>query len=313
MGNGILLSLNKWRLRLTLERLAKRGFAHEHVELVPCPGGFFASMGARDADKIISEDVVTGFSSDPHVAFLKVVSEAVEREAYRRGKAGKNVLCMTNRSDGLAAFPTTLRSNASARSEARLRAYGEACERFVWASWWDNVSVGAVISPAEEVSRPFQTVRTLLEGLPTPYRVRSINVLFPYAATRQRLVIFVCEMENGGFLSGGACGLPGQEEETFTRAAAELFRHALAAKRLVEMKAEPSGFYQERLSFFALGSGGSIVKRRLSSRGEEKVVLPPLAMDDEIPHAYSDVVCVYRCLFENQPPFVGGAMERFCL
>jgi hypothetical protein len=305
--------LEKWRLRLIVRRLAKRELVFDKIEIVPAPGGFFANIASFGHDEVISEDSVTGFAADPSVSFSKAISERVERLAFVSGKASGIETCQTERSDGFAAFPKVLRLAFVARKEARKRALGEAIERFVWARWWDDESVYASIFSALGAVSSYPNVVSILKNLPTPYAVREILLLKPAFIGVHRVFIFFCEMANGGFVSGGACGLPGEEEETITRAVAELFRHALAANRLMEKRLDPKGFYQERLAYFALGAGGESVRRRFKGNGSEKVVLPLLSIDSEVPHDYSDLFCVYRCLYENQPPFIGGALERFCL
>jgi hypothetical protein len=272
-------------------------------------------MTDREIDPIIGEWVTTGYSASPELSMLKALSEQVEREAFRSGKRLNLKSCQTERSDGLAAFPVAFRTKLSARKQAKLRALSEALERFTWAHWWDDQCIGHHFGKVFELAFIPHTARELISHLPTPYEVREVYFVVPFAETNgYESVILMCEMSNGGFLSGGACGPVESKDETITRAAAELFRHALASKRLVEMKIAPKGFYQERLAHFAFNPrGAQAVRERLAEKGEIFVQFPELAIDEEIPHEHSGTIYVHRCLFENQPPFIGGDVERFCI
>jgi hypothetical protein len=78
-------------------------------------------------------------------------------------------------------------------------------------------------------------------------------------------------------------------------------------------KIPPQSFYEKRLAFFGLGHGDQLVAKRLANPGTESVILPHLAIDETVEHSMSQDYFVHRCLFENQPPFVGGELERLCL
>ena len=306
--------LVRLRLGATLRALHRLGSAPEQVEIVPAPGGFFANISFGDVDPIISENVATGFASDPDLAVLKSISEFVERLAFKSGKKAGIGACQTDRSDGFAAFPRTWITRAGAREEARTRALHEATERFVWAHWWDSPAIAHSIQDALIYASESSSGTALLSSLPLFSSPRRLIAVTPHVAANDKLVILMlCELKGGGFLSGGACGYANRRKEIVTRASAELFRHALAHSRMIETSRPPEGFYQKRLAHYCSPMGEEEVLRRLASQGTKAVRLPPLGTDADIPHAASDVVLVHRCLYRDQPPFMGGKLERFCI
>jgi hypothetical protein len=74
-----------------------------------------------------------------------------------------------------------------------------------------------------------------------------------------------------------------------------------------------TSFYQRRLYHFGTGNGREIIQSRLSQQGREPITLPGLKFDEEVSYAHSDLVYVHRCLFHNQPVFIGGAIDRLCI
>jgi hypothetical protein len=305
--------LEALRLKRLVRALSSRSDIFDRVELVLVPGGFFTNIAPANHDPIISQESVTGFSHNPDISFSKAISERIERLAFVNGRADGLASCQTESSDGFAAFPIVLRTRTAAKMEARQRALSEAVERFVWAKWWDNPKIGATIRNFQSVSSNFSISKQIVEKIPTPFSIEKIHLVEPKHNGIFKVFILACEMSNGGFVSGGACGKPGQEKETMNRAAAELFRHGLAAKRLADSGVPPSSFYQNRLYYFAFESGGDLVRKRIEALGNEVISLPSLSIDCEVPHKHQDLICVYRCLFKEQPPFIGGILERFCL
>jgi hypothetical protein len=126
-----------------------------------------------------------------------------------------------------------------------------------------------------------------------------------------QLVIIIAQLKSGGSLTGGAAGRL-SDAVLWERAAAELFRHCLALRRMVTGESPATSFYERRIRLFGSGEGREIVSERLGGGGKERVRLPALAFDDEIPHMQSDLVYVHRCLFDKQPTFIGGDLARLC-
>lgn len=82
---------------------------------------------------------------------------------------------------------------------------------------------------------------------------------------------------------------------------------------LISLNLSPSHFYDERLIFFASGQGNDLVESRLNSSSKNNLLLPDLIYDQAVPHTFDNLVYVHRCLFENQPLFIGGDLARLCL
>jgi hypothetical protein len=144
--------------------------------------------------------------------------------------------------------------------------------------------------------------------------INEVKIVRPhFNEPSKEVVILFAYLENGGVISGGACGDLSSSSATLLRAASELFRHALAAKKIIQSQIEPQSFYEKRLAYFLTDEGMDLLNSRLSANGAGAVILPELIFDNEIPHSNSDLVYVHRCLFKNQPPFVGGDVKRLCL
>ena len=302
------------RLELTLKSLTKAMDEMPDTEIVPTQFGFFVNLCERDVDPIISEYVCTGFSKDVNVAFLKALSEYMERHAFREGKSNGLNACQTPRSDGFAAYPLILCSNRHSNLKARQNAIQEAIERYVWASWWDNPHVAHSILELGDLQIWEPDCQIQFKNLPlTSKPIRFFGVLPKLDSKEHVLLILICQLDNGGFVSGGACGTAGAKRVIFERAFAELFRHCLALSRFVELSAKPAGFYQERLHFFGFGEGYDLVIKRLQHAGHESVSLPKLKYDERIIHKFQSIFVVHRCFFEGQPLFMGGDVDRFCI
>lgn len=258
---------------------------------------------------IIHESVSTGFDEDQDLAALKSIVEYLERRAFVEGFKLGDPACQTERTDGLAAFPVN-GSPSSALLEARKRALAEAVERYAWATWWDNTKIKSEILLKNEIPKLTYYHDELNSILPIS---ESIIVKPLIASSALEVLIIVCFLKNGGAISGGACGALESRPNTLKRAFAEISRHALAVSRFHEMKAEPKSFYEKRLLHFAGFNGGKAVRDRISFVSDSLIELPKLKIDQEVKHSLSEVVCAYRCLFEDQPAFISGDLERFCI
>ncbi|NJL25057.1 MAG: hypothetical protein HC902_07700 [Calothrix sp. SM1_5_4] len=133
--------------------------------------------------------------------------------------------------------------------------------------------------------------------------VKPVHSLTPFC----NLEIYFAFIRGAGVISAGAAGLG----EVSERALSELLRHGLAVSRYWRDGIKPQSLYERRLIHFA--QDRSLLQARLKAKGTRVVELPPLRYDGEIQHALQDDICVYHCLFEEQPLFVGGDVERLCL
>jgi len=306
---------HRFQLKSLIRGLVKLGMEPRNVDITSVGNGHFSSVYDVDEDSPISSQVYGSFDANPTVAAIKGIVEYVERTAFREGKQAGLRSCLTERSDGFAGFPTVGLSFRSAGQAARRNALHEACERFVWPTWWDNSNVGQAVVTVDDELLYSPLASSLLSEVSKLICVKRFLCVEPFIENSHRpgsLIILIAELVNGGVATGGAFGPPRCAGRSI-RAASELYRHSLALARLSRHDASPNGFYQERLAYFATKEGGLLLEARLSKGGSDKISYPRLAVDEEIPHRAIKLVTVHRCLFEGQPPFVGGNLERLCI
>lgn len=261
-----------------------------------------ALFNELDPTRAIAENGFCGMDMDQDVAILKALVECAERAAYREGFAKNDPLCLTERSDGFAAFPISGVTQALAK--ARENALAEAVERFAWATWADDREISFALETAKH---PILDEIDRWIALEHAYLVRP-----KFSFENLELQIYFVKLKGGGLVSGGACGKIG-DQNTSLRALGELARHASAAKKLKHDGLQATGIYEERLMYMASAQGASHFAARLACKGTKTIAFPPLALDGMVTHSLSDVIAVHRCYFENQPPFVAGPKERLCL
>lgn len=292
-------------------KLKERGRLPKHIEVSSLSSGTMASIFDSAPSSVINESVFCGIDPTPATAILKGLVEMIERLAFSEGYKGGLAHCQTARSDGFAAFPLGIVPDAN--GIARENGLCEAIERYVWASWWDDQSIGHEIRPVD-----FQTMssgESLLRDLQKHLSLDSIVEVRPWMEDSERVVlIYLAFLNPIGVISGGACGKKEDFEGIRYRAIAELLRHGLAVTRLNTHPDSEITFYERRLRFFGLTKDGTALARsRQKARGSRTIKLPRLAHDSSVPHSLSELVAVHRCHFENQPEFVGGELERLCL
>lgn len=264
-------------------------------------------------DRLITDRTFTGFDRKPELALAKATSECVERSSFSAGHKQGLKSCNTERSDGFAAYPNIGIDADLAKSKARDNALNEALERFAWATWWDDtdVSYAHKIFSIEEFAMQYLDCSKVLLEIYQQRPIVKIHLIRPEFEnyTDHQLNIVIVQFIDG-VVTGGACGKLADELNTMTRAISELLRHALV---LIQNKNKPIelSFYEKRLLYYASAGGKQSFYKRLTYSGSKKIIFPCLAIDEKIPSAESHTV--YRCLFENQPAFIGGAVERMCL
>ncbi|MBY0471987.1 hypothetical protein K2X30_12545 [bacterium] len=294
------------------ELKARRGLP-KHIEISNfgpvCMAGIFNDPGSD----IISESVFTGMDFDPDTAVLKGLVEMLERKAFREGFHKGLSSCKTERSDGFAAFPRRIGVNEN--EAARTNAYHEAVERYVWAKWWDDKNSGHQLKVVAQ-NQKGQRVNAFLRKLSNIVPVQSVIEISPRIenAIDSHVIIYFAFLNPIGVISGGASGPAAEIELTRFRATCELFRHAVAVKRFKNESFEPRTFYEKRLAYFGMTEEGTKIARdRIETQGVSPIILPELSIDEAMPHEWNDLVAVHRCQFKDQPPFVGGQLERLCL
>lgn len=292
-------------------KLKERGRLPKHIEVSSLSSGTMASIFDSAPSSVINESVFCGIDPNPATAILKGLVEMIERQAFSEGYKGGLAHCQTTRSDGFAAFPLGVVPNAN--GIARENGLCEAIERYVWASWWDDQSIGHEIRPVDFQALSFG--ESLLRDLRKILSLDSIAEVSPWMDDNERVVlIYLAFLNPLGVISGGACGKKEDFEGIRYRAISELLRHGLAVTRLNTNPDSEMTFYEKRLRFFGLTKDGTALARiRLKARGSSTIKLPRLAHDSPVPHSLSKLVAVHRCHFENQPEFVGGELERLCL
>lgn len=304
MKNQEILAVLSTRLRHD-QKLPK------HIQLASLTCGTLASVYDQPSSNVISESICSGVDADPATATLKGIVELIERRAFTDGRRNGIPECQTERSDGFAAFPRWPGINAVVL--ARENALSEAIERYVWARWWDDPRVAHT---ARQVDlQKLSCGEELLADACKAVAVKSVVEVRPKLATSERIVvIYFANLDPIGFVSGGACGFEVDIATIRFRALSELLRHALAARKMLAGEAKSDTFYERRLQYFASTKNGTdLVDARLTACGQNAILLPPLLWDTEINHDMADAVSVHRCYFENQPPFIGGVLERLCL
>ena len=293
-----------------LSQLKMRTKIPSNIELAQTSCGTLASVFDTPNSKIISDSIFSGIDRNPETSVLKAIVEFIERGAFSEGLASGHASCQTERSDGFAAFPRSLAENAELR--ARENAFAEAVERYTWAQWWDHPQFAHQLRNVQLTE--LNAEESALEDIARCVSLSSVLEIRPRISdTKLEVIIYFAFTENGGVLSGGACGKREDVAETRYRALGEMLRHAMAARKMATQDLQPSTFYERRLAHFAGPTGADIARARLAISGDETLELPSLQFDDEVPHTLSDLVVVHRCYFEGQPDFIGGALERLCL
>lgn len=302
-------------LKFMLDSL-QSGFSNgnqpDSIEYCKIGNLYWVNIIGKDDGHAISDQIFSGFDSSYEIAFQKAISEKIEREAFKNGFSEKINECQTERSDGFAAFP---KSHANSVSRARNIALEEAIERYVWASWWDNHLVKYSYQLVEENQSQalLGPAQAFIESLDQLLPIGKLHLIQPefVGFDTKEVLIFVLEV-NDGLITGGACGDKKNRASTIQRAISELYRHGLVLHQKPTV-GEQSSFYEDRLRLFASADGRNLFFKRLAVNGANLVLLPKLKFDRQIPHKAEKTHTVYRCLFEDQPPFVGGRLERMCL
>lgn len=296
-----------------IKNIKEQGFEIPKLQVSSLAGLNFVSAYDHAPTTIMANEVTAGVDYNADLAVTKALVEYFERKVFAEGVINNDPVCERKHSDGIAAFPV---SNPKAKFLARENAYYEALERFAWAKWWDDSSLGFSINSLDETpSGQNPKIKILLEKFSEIIPFDSIKVVEPFLNDKSaRVSILFVSIKGYGYISGGAAGPTTKCGEIIIRGLAELIRHGIALSRFIETKRSPVTFYEERLLYFGLGHGNHLVGKRLSQNSNQILELPELEIDDEIiSENFGKLVAVHRCLFQGQPPFVDGELERLCL
>ena len=292
-----------------VDEVRRRQLAPKHIEVSQWNSWYLVSAFDRKSSEYISESVSMGISRSGDLAFRKAFTEFNERRAIKESKDSNSKV--TERTDGFAAYPFL---DADSKMKARHHALNEAAERFLWATWWDNPETLFYRNrfKFEDEMSPF------IDLAKQEFRLSSLEAFeIEDCESKFCLLILIGKNNLGGYFSGGACEqLPLNSKSAhsiFERAFGELLRHLLAFEKMKSCNEDLLGFYEKRLFGFGSGKFSAVVEKRLSLIGAKSVNLPRLLIDAEIDHNNSDSLVLYRCLFQEQPVFMGGAIDRFCI
>ncbi len=286
--------------------LIKRESPDIKVSQTKVAGWSFCNLVEDCNYNLISNDTYTGFSQNDFIAFKKATSEFFERKAFLKTKFST--------SDGFAAYPN-FPDPSFGKFKARENALYEATERYVWSIWWDR-KTKAIIKNFDKNDFPlFKELVSLIDRYSPCKKIHLIEPLFHHKVKDfdAKTFIMFWGSKDGGFLCAGASGPSKDKKSVMERIFAELIRHAIAAYRARTQNLSPKSFYEERLCYFANGKGDELVHDRLLNLSNETIEISDLEIDTEINHKYSHVVSIHHCLIKNQPPFLEGILERFCI
>ena len=305
--------MNLSQLVNTIQSLKEQFKTIKSIEYSKVSDFYWFNIVEVKDDSLITDRTYTGFDEKLDVAFSKAVSEFVERKSFNMGYSQNLKSCLTERSDGFAAYPLIQNDIAKAKKISRENALAEAIERYAWASWWDNNFYEHEHEEytLSDFAKKYSVQSKILNEIDQEKKIQKIHIVEPLLENYQDLTLKIIVVEfSDGIVTGGACGLNEDDASIITRAISELLRHALV---LIQNKKRPDqlSLYEDRLLYFATPDGTKSFYKRINQKGIQKIKLPNLAIDELIPSVQSHVV--HRCLFENQPPFIGGAVERMCL
>lgn len=294
--------------------LKERGIFPPFLQFSQCGQLYFANVSLEPLDKfpLMNSNSFTGMSTSKFKALSMALTEFVERKVCR----GNPDLPWAN--EGVAACAITSHLDyETAYAIAKNNSFHEAFERYVWATWWDEISFSHKIIDYEQAS---------FRGTHSDSLVNHIgNVLGPGKAvlvlpqvldSNYVLIVSLYLLKNGmGLVSGGAAGKKDEIDKTLVKALGEMSRHANALYRARKPSglAKPTHFYDERLLFFGSKQGMDVALDRLNKTGKEAITLPDLEYSQILRHQYEDKFILYYSRYKNQPDFLGGEVSRLCL
>ena len=283
------------------KQLNSKSIAPKHIQFSNWQDWTIVSCFNEQSTQFISESVTMGIDKNSEIALMKSLTEFCERGISKLSVDPATTL--TERSDGFAAFPATM---PNATKHARNNAYNEAVERFLWSTWWDNLNTAYTIKE-EYLDEDLNLLKTYFD------LVMIYSITITSKNSDSSLLILLAENRHGGFITGGAAGSKAEVSKTFSRSFGELLRHLLVIDKMYIDLHDNLSFYEQRLWGFGSGSWNKVVKSRLNVNGTNIISLPGLVVDKEIENKHSDLIVLHRCLFENQPIFMGGNLERLCI
>ncbi|MBI5690458.1 MAG: hypothetical protein HZC55_10215 [Verrucomicrobia bacterium] len=213
----------------------------------------------------------TGSADTPATACHMAISEALERWAflakYRSSDAAKYGFDVDRSSNGMAAFPGFLRSQAARR--ARM----EALERYAVISWWDG--------------------RFDAELRPSPFP--GVDLIRICHNAGEGEVVILTQKTRAGVSFGHAAG--STLASAACRAAVELARadFVITAHRAKGAIVSVANFLERRALFFSSDEGHARFRERLARKADRPAPKWQPVFDGEIPGPWSRWATVWRC------------------
>lgn len=294
--------------------MKKLGLAPLSIQQSKIENFYLSNFVYETNDNLITNSIFTGLAADKNLSLIKSLCEFIERNAFKSGFELNLEVCNTERSDGFAAFPN-FPDRRTGLNRSRTNALNEALERYVWATWWDQNTASTI----EKVPITyFEEVAPIIGQISKCAPIENIFHIMPHFLDfsenySPKLVIIFLKIKNLGYISAGAVDIESNFKTVYQRCFAELLRHSLAFNKHLTKNIQPKSLYEKRLIYFASGKGNSLIDEKLSATSTTLIRLPSLKYDRTIPHIFDDLISVHRCIYENQPPFIGGAIERLCL
>lgn len=298
-------------LQKILKFLKSNDIAPLNIEITQISNMFFVSSYNFLNSEFVSESIASGASYRKEIAIIKSLTEYIERMLSKEvSNQFKDIGIY--RSDGFAAFPTCY-ENLDILKICRDNAFHEAYERYCWANWWDNpeflFTVDQTLHNSSTQNSFFYSYLIKHFDLENLYYILPTTNLIHQSKT----IIVFAKIRNYGYVTGGAAGFSENINSIVARAFSELARHLLAFQKMKYSANKNFTFYENRLFNFACGKNNFMVKQRLSTQGSKIITLPDLAFNDCFTHRFKDDFILYRCLFQNQPVFMGGDINRLCI
>jgi len=282
-----------------------------NIEITQASNMFFVSSYNTLSSEFISESIASGASYQKDIAVIKSLTEYIERLLSKEVSVQfKNM--GIDRSDGFAAFPTCY-ENLDFLKSCSDNAYHEAFERYCWATWWDNPEYSFTVR--EKLHTSSSQNLCFYSYLIKNFDLEKLFYISPNTnlTHQSETIIIFAKIRNYGYVTGGAAGFTKNLCSIVDRAFSELTRHLLAFQKMKITATKNLTFYEKRLFNFASGKNNFLVEARLSSKGKKVLVLPALLFNSSFNHRFSDHFILHRCLFYNQPVFMGGDVNRLCI
>lgn len=282
-----------------------------NIEIAQISNMFFVSSYNFLNSEFISESIASGASYEKDIALIKSLTEYIERMLSK--EVSNQFKSMgVYRSDGFAAFPNDS-ENLDIAKICSHNAFHEAYERYCWANWWDNSDYSFTIQ--EQLH--FSSAKNLFfyNYLIKNFDLEKLLYISPTTnlVHQSKTIIIFAKIRNYGYVSGGAADFVENTNSIVTRAFSELTRHLIAFQKMKVSPSKKFTFYENRLFNFACGQNNFIVEKRLSASGNKILLLPDLAFNDSFQHRFANDFILHRCLFKNQPIFMGGDINRLCI